>query len=758
MKAIKLLGKGGLLLTAALGASLGWAYERGDTIVHLSFDGTVDDVNAARGATAVYSGTPSYSADTPAATVYVSGAARANGQSLQANGNQIQLKVPGAGLLRPDLKEATIEFFIKGLSVTKGSWAVPVRFSNNPDITSQPPFPYLLQTDARDRYTFRLDGFDDAAAAAGSSANREMAFCALAQPFADDTWHHVAVTIAPTDDGKSRFKFYFDYAKVAETVSTKFAWTGLTDTMTLDFGSTSASCLIDEFRISCGALEPRAFIGANPPPADGDALLHLTFDSADLSSSARTLERPRLLSGSLDIAAQQVPGETVHARSGARANAGSLLCDGKTVQMALPLATLQRPDLTSATIELYIRCEKAETEWAVPMRVYNPQTGTTPPFPLLLQKNDNKGGRLDFRLDSCTDSFSFDGGASVTSMTHTYPYAFADGKWHHLAATVEPTAAGGTLVRYYLDHQLVGSATSETQAWKGFADFHRLSLGESGVTCWIDELRISKGVLDHTQFLNTVKPPADREVLVHLTFDGDLRSSGRADCQPTLVSGTPAYSPRGYRHRIVSSFGGGTEARENGGALRLADGDVTLTLPGVWLRRPHLTAATFEFFIKGDANATATWTNPISLISWPDSPAVPPFPLLVGTDHAGKLTARVDSAAEDFESHYNDGAYWEQTSQTLYPFNDRRWHHVALTVAPADGGLSTYTWYVDYAPVATATTATFPWQGLREGTVLKFSGRADFSSTVDEFRICRGVLSPDEFLRKGPSGLAIVVR
>ena len=76
MKAIKLLGKGGLLLTAVLGASLGWAYERGDTIVHLSFDGTVDDVNAARGATAVYSGEPRYSTDTPAATVYVSGATR----------------------------------------------------------------------------------------------------------------------------------------------------------------------------------------------------------------------------------------------------------------------------------------------------------------------------------------------------------------------------------------------------------------------------------------------------------------------------------------------------------------------------------------------------------------------------------------------------------------------------------------------------------------------------------------------------------
>ena len=116
--------------------------------------------------------------------------------------------MPGAGLLRPDLKEATIEFFIKGLSVTTASWAVPVRFSNNPDNTTQRPFPYLLQTDENDRYTFGLDGFDDAAAAAGSPNDREMAICALAQPFADDTWHHVAVTIAPTGDGKSRFKFY----------------------------------------------------------------------------------------------------------------------------------------------------------------------------------------------------------------------------------------------------------------------------------------------------------------------------------------------------------------------------------------------------------------------------------------------------------------------------------------------------------------------------------------------------------------------
>ena len=758
MKSFKLFGKGGLLLTAALGASLGWAFERGDTIVHLPFDGTVDDVDAARGATVVHSGTPRYSTDTPAATVYVSGEARANGQSLQADGNQIQLKVPMTGLLRPELTEATIEFFIKGISVTKGSWAVPVRFSNNPGITTQPPFPYLLQTDQADCYTFRLDCFDDATAAASSKDNYESCgYYGLAQSFADDTWHHVAVTIAPTDDGKSRFKFYFDYAKVAEAVSTKFAWTGLTETMTLDFGSRSANCLIDEFRLSCGALEPRAFIGANPPPTDGETLLHLTFDSADrLSSSARALERPRVQSGQANISAQQVPGETVYARSEARANAGSLVCDNTSMELALPLAALQRPDLSSATIEFYIRCETAATAWKVPMRVYNPKTGNTPPFPLLVQVNDK--GRLAFRLDACADNFAYVDAASISTMSIACPYDFADGNWHHLAATVEPTAAGGTLTRYYLDHQFIGSSASEAHAWKGFADFHRLQLGASGVTCWIDELRISKGVLDHTRFLNTVKPPEDREVLVHLAFDGDLRSSGRADCQPTLVSGTPAYSPRGYRHRIVSSFGGSTAPRENGGALRLANEDVTLKLPGAWLRRPHLTAATIEFFIKGDANATAAWTNPISLISWPSSPAVPPFPLLVGTDHEGKLTARADSAAEDFESHYNENAYWEQTSQTLYPFNDRTWHHVALTVAPADGGLSTYTWYVDYAPVATATTATFPWQGLREETVLKFSGRTDFSSTVDEFRICRGVLSPDEFLRKGPSGLVIVFR
>ena len=757
IKTVKSLKAGLLACAASCSLSL-MAYERGETIVHLSFDNTVD----AQGGVAVHSGgTPAYSTDTPASTVYWTAAdgtsvSRTNEGSLLAQNKQIQLKLSQDGLLRPNLPNATIEFFIKGVSVENGSWASPLRLTHNPDYVTTPPFPFLLQTDGSDRFTFRADCFDDASEAASSASAREALYYGSAFPFADATWHHVALTVAETTDGKTCAKFYFDYTLVKSVTSTKFAWNGLTDTMTVDFGSAKTDCRIDEFRISYGALEPKEFLSANPPPTDGETLLHLTFDG-DLSSTGRNLEQPARVSGTPVYSTADVPGASIFSTRGetstARPNKSSLLCENRVVYLALPLAALKRPDLASATIEFYIKGETAAANWAVPLRLSDPNTGDTPPFQLLLQENGGSG-KMFLRLDASDDGFSKD---SVESVSSGGLYTFADGNWHHVAATLEPTADGRTQVRYYVDHQFFGSATSKTQAWKGLPENAQLRLGTSGMKFWIDEFRISKGVLDHTQFLNTVKPPAAREVLVHLPFDGSVTSLGRADCQPTLVSGSPTYSPRGRCHRIAPSLEGGTEPRENRGSLRLDNGAVKFKIPGVWLQRPHLTAATIEFFIKGDANASAAWQIPVKMFNW-SNPAVPPFPLALETNPNGKLTVQLYSAG-DFEGHYNDSAYYEKkTSGALYAFNDRKWHHVAVTIAPTEAGLSTYTWYVDYEPVATASSETFPWQGLSKDTVLVFEGSATFSSTIDEFRICRGVLSPDEFLRRGPSGGLVIIR
>ena len=45
------------------------AYERGDTIVHLSFDETVDAVGSESGSTVIHSGAPAYADETPAADI-----------------------------------------------------------------------------------------------------------------------------------------------------------------------------------------------------------------------------------------------------------------------------------------------------------------------------------------------------------------------------------------------------------------------------------------------------------------------------------------------------------------------------------------------------------------------------------------------------------------------------------------------------------------------------------------------------------------
>lgn len=486
------------------------AYERGDVLLHLSFDDTVDAVGAASGSTTIYRGTPAYTNETVAPTIYWtakdgSEQSRANPKALYAHDNRIQLKFPDVtALQRPDLTSATIEFFIK-VSSSSGNRA-PVAFFDDPDKSWKPPFPFLLQNrNATQCFFIRTDCFDDATtASSGTSDVCEQIALDTGITFVDSTWHHIAATISEASGDKSVIKFYFDRLLVQTATSTKFAWSGLTDTMTAVFGDTG-EYQIDEFRITKGALTPGEFLRTSPLPSDGETIVHLSFDgtldSLGAASGSTTLYRGTP-AYSADVPAREVGSMLGDGKRTWRPNLKSLYVNSNMIQLKLPkilMADLERPNLRNATIECFVKGVAAEKNDPVVRLTHNQNAIKTPPFPFIMS-SDWQTGKLAARLDT------FDEGLTdFKQNAFSFAPDFTEGKWHHIAVTIAETQDGKSLFNFYLDGRLASTKTSEQYQWDGLTDSMSIDFGANknndSLKCYIDEFRISKGVLTPEAFL-----------------------------------------------------------------------------------------------------------------------------------------------------------------------------------------------------------------------------------------------------------------
>ena len=81
----------------------------------------------------------------------------------------------------------------------------------------------------------------------------------------------------------------------------------------------------------------------------------------------------------------------------------------------------------------------------------------------------------------------------------------ADGKWHHIAITFEPDGNGNTLCNIYKDYQQLGSQhTFNGELECGDYGTSSFAAG-SRYNGYLDEVRISKGVLTVDQMLHVEK-------------------------------------------------------------------------------------------------------------------------------------------------------------------------------------------------------------------------------------------------------------
>lgn len=498
----------------------------------------------------------------------------------------------------------------------------------------------------------------------------------------------------------------------------------------------------------------------------GDVLLHLSFDDT-VDAVGAVSGSTAILNGNVPAYTNEAVAPTIYwtAKDGSeqsRTNEKCLYAYNNRLQLKFSGATeLVRPNLASATIEFFIKTVRANKNAAPVAFRHNPASLGTPPFPFMLQ-SDWQGGNYYLRTDSFEDASAAGSNASdretVSKTVQDKP--FADGTWHHVAATIAETESGKSLVKLFLDHVCVHSATTTKFAWNGLTDTMTIDFGDNG-EYYIDEFRISKGALAASEFLRTSPLPSDGETIVHLSFDGTLDSLGPASGSTTLHSGSPAYSADVPAQGITWAGAGGIQNRHsNGKSLSVNNNRIQLKFPeAVALQRPNLKSATIEFFIKiASGNAGVV---PLAFRHDPSNINTPPFPFLFQNLSATReIYLRVDC--------FNDASAAAVTStdrellscSTGIPFADGqpKWHHVAVTVAETNNGMSLAKFYYDHRQVgSTVTSSKFAWNGLTDSMTIDF-GSGGLQCLIDEFRITKGALEPAAFLEREPGATVMYMR
>jgi hypothetical protein len=173
--------------------------------------------------------------------------------------------------------------------------------------------------------------------------------------------------------------------------------------------------------------------------------------------------------------------------SGCQQRRGALLLDGAS--SAATEDTLYLAGLTQATIECFV-C-----------------FGETPSSGTLFSLGSGVGSfavKADATANTLTGSFvpydhlaASNGGVAGLAALSGKPKNMA--AWHHVALVIDRTKSGADAVRFYVDYE---RATPAGRAWDAAAAMldGTLVVG-SGFTGYIDDLRVSKGALEPSEFI-----------------------------------------------------------------------------------------------------------------------------------------------------------------------------------------------------------------------------------------------------------------
>jgi hypothetical protein len=345
-------------------------------------------------------------------------------------------------------------------------------------------------------------------------------------PIADivgGTWHHVALVVDRTHQTAA---FYLDRRLVrshknfllASSVSTKSGYATLK--IGDGWGGNNSSALhglsIDEFRITRRALAPQEFLIAGAPAnttAFEPTRAWIDFEG-DLSVKPNEAAIPEGSSNASTVTMEYSPvvpgmrladGNNVLIRKTNKSSmhfsgafgSGESSPDTASQRLFFERNILLERDMKSMTVEFFMQGTKNEAKaWSTILRMYGNDSGSdSSPFRRLWSFGySNAAGNVYVIKDI--------NGASQTTFYPDNTVSFADDKWHHVAITFEPDGTGKTLCNVYKDYQLLGSQhTFNGELECGDYGTSSLAIG-SRYNGYIDEVRVSKGVLPVDQMLH----------------------------------------------------------------------------------------------------------------------------------------------------------------------------------------------------------------------------------------------------------------
>ena len=343
-------------------------------------------------------------------------------------------------------------------------------------------------------------------------------------------WHHVACvvnraarTVALYVDGalqgmEEGFDLLFPAGDVADCLK---ICGGYGATQTDQFHDLS----VDELRITKRALAPQEFLaaGVNGTTALEPTRAWVGFEG-DLSVEPRPDEIPAGVK-SANAAFSNVVWGNGNILDGAEnrlrsSNTKSMWFSGANEKTMFGRNVLLEKDMESQTVEFFMKAPKdSAREWAYMLRAYSAPMadcqssasdsanimswtigygGATVANPTFRSGEVYVGAvTADFPTSSVTRNFNDVEGEDAK---------LDDGFWLHVAVTFEPNDTTNTLVTFYKDYKRCGTPKSINGRMKQIVGVTESCLGMGcNFTGWIDEVRISKGVLTVDEMLHVQK-------------------------------------------------------------------------------------------------------------------------------------------------------------------------------------------------------------------------------------------------------------
>ena len=336
----------------------------------------------------------------------------------------------------------------------------------------------------------------------------------------DGSWHHLAIVI---DGDHEEARTYID-GRLSKTRTgyTPAHFSGYSIFIGCAYGGGPQQFFdgwMDNFRVTLRALAPSEFLAANPTGSGGASLLALFENDYTFTCASNAAFS---VSGTPEARTNGV------APSFVQDSRGTLLLDGTN---GTERATNQYSAYFNKSRVVFPPSDLFE-ENAYTVEFWAKFTGIAPTNGVEIAPGSKVGQHLPImrlvRVDrdiGATGSFDWyffrmnvNPSAVQMSIDGFYPSwalpnLVEDGKWHHYAVTFNPKNNGeNTAVTLYYDYGSMGTSSFSPRVLPRRADGHKLVIGEGSTTepnlqFEMDALRLSKGVLNPSQFLGRDPSP-----------------------------------------------------------------------------------------------------------------------------------------------------------------------------------------------------------------------------------------------------------